>query len=463
MLKNEVYKRDLLYRIAALGFFAAFVIYFLHLLFDKRFTHDEFELVHTVWKICRGEKIYVDFFQHHHPLYYYCLIPVMKLLGEQTYTILAIRIITFFITLLTAAVGYLLTVHIFDKKTAVIALFLLFGNYAFVPIGIEIRPDVAQTFFGLTALLLLFYYYDKGKLSFLILSSVCLSISFMFLQKAVFAGFLIGCVLLFSLIRKEVSFKHFTLYWLSVVLVTGIFLLFYLLSGTFSEYLMFNWRLNANLIETCSPYKGLAAIFIKSPMLWLISPIGFVLFLKTSNQKRLGFISLGFLALTFAAGAPNRQYFFLLLPLLAAIGAAAVNSAFDNKKLRRILILLYIGGLLTIPPIQKYFDPGSSSEQLQKIKYVLSITDESDYVYDGDIKFNLYRKDLDFFWYSLDPGKGLMTYQKMTDYKYDILTLIDKYRPKVISTHLIEDINDKRIKDNYSRSKQYDDLFVRLN
>ena len=34
--------------------------------------------------------------------------------------------------------------------------------------------------------------------------------------------------------------------------------------------------------------------------------------------------------------------------------------------------------------------------QLEKIDYVLSITDTNDLVYDGDIQFNLFRKDLDF-------------------------------------------------------------------
>ena len=32
------------------------------------FDRDEIETIHSAWKMTAGETLYVDFFQHHHPL-----------------------------------------------------------------------------------------------------------------------------------------------------------------------------------------------------------------------------------------------------------------------------------------------------------------------------------------------------------------------------------------------------------
>jgi len=67
---------------------------FLNSIFRFFYT-DEFEAIHTAWKILQGEKIYVDFFQHHHPLLYLLLIPFIYIFGESITAILIIRILFF--------------------------------------------------------------------------------------------------------------------------------------------------------------------------------------------------------------------------------------------------------------------------------------------------------------------------------------------------------------------------------
>ncbi len=56
--------------------FASLSIIFYQTL-NKHFNHDEFEAVHSAWKIQHGEKIYIDFFQQQHPLLYYLLVPIL--------------------------------------------------------------------------------------------------------------------------------------------------------------------------------------------------------------------------------------------------------------------------------------------------------------------------------------------------------------------------------------------------
>ena len=45
--------------------------------------------------------------------------------------------------------------------------------------------------------------------------------------------------------------------------------------------------------------------------------------------------------------------------------------------------------------------------QLEIVEYVLSITDSTDCIYDGNAAFNLFRKDIDFFWFSVKSARAL--------------------------------------------------------
>lgn len=77
----------------------------------------------------------------------------------------------------------------------------------------------------------------------------------------------------------------------------------------------------------------------------------------------------------------------------------------------------------------------SNHEQLAKIQYILEHTTGEDRVYDGRPEFNLFRRDLHYFWYSVGTFQNLWVYQKLTGkyQDYDIRTLILDQSPKFIS------------------------------
>ena len=119
---------------------------------NRFFDHDEFEAIHTAWKMLQGEKIYVDFFQHHHPFLYYILIPIIRILGENIHTIIAIRLIIYLMFLLILFITYLIARDNFHKEIGVIGLILLSSTYLFVIKVIEIRPNVPETLFALASI-----------------------------------------------------------------------------------------------------------------------------------------------------------------------------------------------------------------------------------------------------------------------------------------------------------------------
>ena len=107
-------------------------------------------------------------------------------------------------------------------------------------------------------------------------------------------------------------------------------------------------------------------------------------------------------------------------------------------------------------------DNKEQAAQLEKINYVLAITDGKDKAYDGDSEFNLFRDDIDYFWFCLAPNDCLDVYKEIVGYDYDIYELISVHKPKVISTDVTVNLNDARIKNYYKLSEKYDDLMIRV-
>ncbi|MCX7049319.1 MAG: hypothetical protein NTX50_28015 [Candidatus Sumerlaeota bacterium] len=129
-----------------LVFFAIAAIYTL-LLFSHSFDDDEFQHTHVAWLIWHGQTPYVDFFEHHLPLYHLLLSPLFGL-GAGIWQIFAIRFIS-----LLCALGTLVIVcrairreakpadKTYDDSAATIVVLLLAAAPIFSLKMIEARPE----------------------------------------------------------------------------------------------------------------------------------------------------------------------------------------------------------------------------------------------------------------------------------------------------------------------------------
>ena len=438
----------------------ALLVIILFISLNRFFDHDEFEAIHTSWKMLQGEKIYVDFFQHHHPFLYYMLIPVIRILGENIHTIIAIRLMVFLMFLLILFITYLIARDNFSKGIVVIGLLLLSSAYIFVIKVIEIRPNVPETLFALVSIFFLLGYFKKRNLLYLLLSAFSLGIAFLFFQLALFLVLFIGCLLLYDVYKKSIPFLDVLTYFFVFLLVLVPYGVYLVWTDSFYSYFQFNWILNMKVLNRFLPFSGLLNIYSVNTILCVFYVIGLLFFLKTSNQKRIGVLSFGLLLSVFLVRTPWPQYFMLAIPLMAIISAHAIYTIFKNNK-----VILFVMLVLSTGPQINWLAQGARNTnegQLKKIAYVISITNKDDFVYDGHILFNVFRKDVDFFWYSIDHRLGtLETFQTMTDYQYNIYEIIDRLKPKVISNYYIDNMEDPRIKNHYKQSKLYKDLFIR--
>ena len=430
------------------------------------FGVDEFEHIHTSWKILQGKEIFVDFFQHHHPFFNYFLVPVISIFGETTDTLFKARYIMFLMLAGILVLTYLLAVRLF--KNPGLGLISLILTITFVPFykrAIHIRPDVPQAFFGLLSIYFLYVFYDKRNLASLAASSVFLAVSFLILQKSIFLVFLIGLLLLYCLYKKEILFKEVLIYGLVFLLCISPYYVYLILSGTFEQYIVLNWLVNIYYPEDQSVRmpKILGPVVKDNLFTLLLYLIGLAVMLRSRVRGSFAILSMGLLVMTIALLIPGNRQLILVAPLIAIIAAYGIHTSFKNKFVRLLVLLLAI----SIPMYLMYKDgllpkrDGFQSKQIDRINYVLSVTDPGDKVYDARLTFNLYREDIDYFWFCIREDTCLDAYRILTGYEYDIYELISKEKPRVISTVYIPDLSHDTISNYYEPSKKYRNILIR--
>ncbi|MDO8241150.1 MAG: glycosyltransferase family 39 protein [Candidatus Moranbacteria bacterium] len=446
------------YRPIAMVSIVLFALVAVALSLYRSFNHDEFEAIHSGWKIFAGEKIYVDFLQQHHFMLYYVLSDLIAIVGEGVKAIIASRLLSLAMAVGVAGLVYRIAKIAYDKNVALLSVFFLSSTVIFLQKILEVRPDVPLVLFELLAVFFLLRFFETKKLWQLLLSATALFVSFLFLQKAVFLIFLIGLIFLYKLWKKEIAWKDFLIFWGMMAVFSGIFIWYVAVTFTWSEYFFLNWLINANLLNTFPLYKYLLISMEQNPLVWILFVVGIVELVRRKSFSVIAFLALGMLSFIFATKSPFPQYYLTSMPFIVMVAAAQFVKLFEWKKQVAIFLMLatVAGSLGVLGYVSE-----NNKKQLQKIDYVLSITNKNDRIYDGDANFNVFRKDLDYFWFSTKPKTGVLTsYRLMREYDYNAYTLIDKFKPKVISNSFIK-IKNPAVADNYAKSPAYSDLYIR--
>jgi hypothetical protein len=426
----------------------------------RQFDYDEFDSIHSAWKLLAGEKIYVDFFHHHHPFFYYCLAGVIATIGERTLILIVMRILSYVMLVLLVLITYRFALSIFKNRTiAFISAFLLAGATIFIDSAIEIRADVPQTLCGLLSFAFVFVYFDNKRLRYLVSSAVLLGISFLLLQKGVFSILLMAGLLAANAFKKHILWRDVFVYAAAGILTVAPYYIYLLCSGTFSVYFTFNWLINMKWLNRFTAFNGLGVILRDCTLLAVFYILGLIRFPKITNEIRIGWLSLGFLASNFLIRCPYDHNFMLSIPFMAIIAGNSIYRIFVRhpKGLAVVLIIAFaVPSIFVFNRVKK-----DNRRQLEIVEYVLSITDPTDRIYDGNAAFNIFRKDIDFFWFSIKSDRALATYQTMAEYNYDIYKLIEKFKPKIISGFRIDNMQVPVIADHYIQSDVHKDLFIR--
>lgn len=442
----------------------------------RRLDNDEIEALHTTWKVLFQGTIYKDFFQNHHPFLYYLLAPLIKIFGETTHIIYLARLLMFSMFLGIGYATYLLTkFYTQSKNIALLSVIFLYTLPIFTVKAIEIRPDVPMVLCGMFGIVFWQKYLTTQKIQNMVWSGLLLAASFLFLQKAIFFLFFFGLTALPYWYNKTISFKEILICKISFLAPVLGYFLYLVAGGSFYSYLTFAWLFNMNIADGCPPWDTLRFAFLTNIPFWLALTAGVFYTCKNAAYKKLWepmFLG-GTLFITFFFTPYSySQYLLPALPFISILAAFGFTSIIKQRKSQLIrhgaIFLIAIPPLCTNYIRRMIFSP--VSEQIEKINYVLSKTDRNDYVLDSEIGFkgfNLFRKDIDFFW--LGVLSILPTYNKIKPYKYNVFKLIQEKKPAAIGklsiTKIPKEGIDKNyefvIKEYYKVSEKYDDLFLR--
>lgn len=435
-----------------------------------QFSIDEFEHIHSTWYIQNHNSPYTDFFQHHHPLLWYFLLPFLHIFGNSVHILFVFRALMLMFAYGSGFLIYRISLRLFQcKETSLISVIMLFSTVMYVVCCFTIRPDVPQIFFGLLSLYCFTSFLKTLSPRHICLSGLFASISFLFLQKTVFLLMAYGIIFCIKLIRKDIQFKpilYFSAFFLAPVLI---YLSILGLNGSLQDYFLTNWLVNINYAEgdRFFFFQTLKEYILKDIFFWLFSIFGlWYVFRNGKTRKDIGetaFICILIFCSLFIIKRPwkhNYLFTFCMLSLFSGFSVRYFLEKFRMNALVRVISLLII---LTIPV---YFllqrTSNTNKKDVERAEFVLRNSSETDSVYDGRNLFNLFRPDLHYFWFSLKKNHGLDTYNKLTRGKYsdyDICRLIKEKKPKFISDFQF-DMDACGLTDTYRLAK-YEGLYIR--
>lgn len=318
------------------------------------------------------------------------------------------------------------------------AVILLLGSEMFCAAAVEIRPDVPQVLFGMLGVWATLRGGRDGRESLSCLGGASLALSFIFLQKALVVIVLMLAVQGLAVWQRRLQARHLALHLATILLILAPLGLHLWFTDALSAYLFWNWTLNMHFSCPETDWFFLRQSLLLNAPTWALFAVGFWL---AVGRKILLLALGGGLAVTMLASVAlynvhYPQYFLHFFPLMVPLAAFGLHGVAQRREvLAAVLVLACLGSM------GKYaFElvARSNAEQLAKVAYVLNGTEKTDAVYDGNAQFNIFRPDVDYFWFSVRPGcSGLDAYQEVKEYDYDIAERISKLRPRVVSTYLL--------------------------
>ena len=242
---------------------------------------DPLEHIQASWLVSTGKIPYRDFFEHHNPLMWYILAPIVKLFEYNSFIVYISRIIAFCGYILCFLILYhIISKHLANKQIAKYTLLYIM----LLPIGnvlIYIRPDIFMLMCQLLSLNFLYNYLDNNRRKDLIISYVMLSISFLFLQKSLFFIFCFGLGCLYLIYKKKLQFKDCLLAGFVALIPLLMFALYLCATNSWSEYYFYNYPFNLQLTQ----YYGTGNFVTNNLDIWLFISFCFFVRFCLKNDK----------------------------------------------------------------------------------------------------------------------------------------------------------------------------------
>ena len=403
---------------------------------------DEVEHVHSTWHVLQGAVPYVDFFQHHHSLLWYVLAPLLALTGESARAVIVFRIVFFLLTLAIAWATYRLARECrASSREAWLSVCLLLSMTSFVYVAIEIRPDVPQALFGVVSAVYFVRMLRLGRGRDALLSGLFAAVAFLFLQKAVLLPALYVVPFALSALRRHVPWRLGLAFAGAFAAACAPFAVYLAATGSFDDYLLANWLLNASIAGRPRQVTDLGPFvlrdFARNAVFWVLSLAA----AASAVRRRPGagyalpaWLGLAPIAVFFAFDRLVDRYVAAAVPFLAVAIALWLSETLGRRQVRgpRLAAALLI--ICLVPAVsmaRAVFRPNSI--QLAKIQYVLDRSRPDDRMFDEWRDFNLFRPDMHYAWFMTRPALRFYNRADGRFADYDVCRLLATVKPRFAS------------------------------
>lgn len=389
---------------------------------------DTNEHIHASYLISQGFIPYRDFFEHHHPLLWYLLLPVTYIFDRDINIVYVCRLIAVF--------GYLYFLYIFYKLSLkytnnigaqISTIFLLSCPGLWYDVQ-TLRPDIFMYICILAAVLMFFNFLDSHKIKYLYFSYLLWFIAFLFLQKAAIAG--VGFIIINILLVLYKKIKISDIMQASVFpFILGSVLLFILYkTQTLSSWWLYNFTFNGYLQTYYSSYS--TALFFL-PIWSFILTLLVIRTYQISDKGNVLFCIWGGVLFSLLLFAPHPQYYFLYLPLSILLLSPTLMRLFNKHFLPFMVFLTFF---IISSFTSNYYSYNSKTKLLDKIDLMRDIienTTPNDKIQSYPHLYNLFNLDIGYYWFGFN--NVVIISDLYTDKGFDFNEQIKKHKPKYIT------------------------------
>lgn len=379
---------------------------------------DEYEHAHAAWSVAQGQVPYVDFYEHHTPALYLLAAPLFGLWPAATdadaavRTLVAARLAMWILAVGSVALTYRLGARWRTAEAAAIAALLLATSAQFVDSMLEFRPDVAAVC-GLLVSVLCVTGGDRKPETRArwIAAGAAFALACLFTQKVVFAAPGLLAAVLAG--RRALA----RLAWLAIGAALPLLCMVWwfqerhALGGLYFYNVVDNLRLNGDRLP---PLPRLVSNVVQQPAIYLLGAVGLFRALRTPLAQRdrvaVPATAASLAAGIFVVGRAHDQYYALLLPLLAVLGAgvavewwsapAADRRATDG---RAPIVGAAMAGVVAICVFNLARTYRSNAEQLAAIRWVTTNTEATDSYIGGSPGAAVFRPHAWFYFFLTGP------------------------------------------------------------
>ena len=285
----------------------ALIICGFNLFLSSHCLADQAEHIKASFLIGSGLIPYRDFFEHHNPLMWFILVPLVGLFKNNLIIFLILKFVSYALYILLFYTVYKLTEKfLFGEKSAKLAIISLISVPFILLETSVIRPDIFMHLCFMAGLYFFYSYLSNHKRNNLIISYLLMTLSVLFLQKILILCFGFALTNLYLLIEKEIKIKDFAISAVCALIPLFLFIGYFYHYDALGDWFYYNFIFNAKMQEYYGNFTG---VFIETKLYTLVAVFCILINLpKNKNGKIYAFIFL-FQAISLLIWRPHLQYY----------------------------------------------------------------------------------------------------------------------------------------------------------